>query len=58
MGVHSGAPGTKDKPQLVPSMLGERIVGCVCKLIYTRNKLLHNRIKAELEWLMCITCMS
>lgn len=32
MSVNRGPRGTKDKPTLVPSVFGERIVGCICKL--------------------------
>lgn len=31
MKVQKAPGGTKDKPQLVPSMYSERIVGCICK---------------------------
>lgn len=32
MKVEKAPGGTKEKPQLVPSMFSERIVGCICKL--------------------------
>jgi len=31
MEVPEGPGGTRDKPTLVPSMFGERIVGCICE---------------------------
>ena len=30
--------GTRDKPQLVPSMYSERLVGCICKLYFISSK--------------------
>ena len=33
MKVQSLTGGTKDNPQLVPSMYSERIVGCICKYV-------------------------
>lgn len=32
MKVQTGPWGTKEKPQVVPSMFEERIVGCICEL--------------------------
>lgn len=37
MEVQTIPGGTKDKPQSVPSMYPERIVGCICKLIIIVN---------------------
>ena len=34
MSVHTGPYGTKEKPTMVPSLLGERVVGCICKCTY------------------------
>lgn len=33
MKIEKTPGGTKDKPQLVPSMYSERIVGCICKYV-------------------------
>ena len=35
MKIEKAPGGTKDKPQLVPSMYSERIVGCICKCVAT-----------------------
>ena len=41
MKVRKVPGGTKEKPQLVPSMYSERMVGCICKCstsVHLRSK--------------------
>ncbi|XP_003384334.1 PREDICTED: cytochrome c oxidase subunit 5B, mitochondrial-like [Amphimedon queenslandica] len=38
LNINRGPRGTKERPTLVPSLLGERIVGCVCEKDATHIK--------------------